>query len=161
MSRSCGASVDSIGVSGSGRWLVVVDSSVIERAPGNLSNKEWAPLIRAATLGYCSVAIPAVVLAEIVAHRKRALAELRDELKRDTRKHARLVGHLDDWSPLLDEDDGDLQRRADMYGDQVISTFGQEASVLPYPSVSHEELVNRVLARRRPFTGARRGIAMP
>lgn len=76
---------------------------------------------------------------------------------RGARKHARLVGSVNEWSPLLDEDDGSLQRRADSYGKQVVSTFGQEASVLPYPSVSYKELVDRVLAGRRPFTVGEKG----
>jgi hypothetical protein len=136
---------------------VVLDSSVIERAQGNLSNNEWAPLIRAATLGYCSVAIPAVVLAEVIAHRKRALAKQRDDLRRDVRRGRRSAEDLEQLRALLDEHDDGLQRMADAYGDQVLSTCGQEASVLAYPSVRHEELVNRVLTYRRPFNESERG----
>lgn len=135
----------------------MVDSSSIERAQGNLSNREWAPLIRAAALGYCSVAIPAVVLAEVVAHRRRALTRQRNDLKRDVRKGRRTVEGLDELRALVDEDNDGLQRMADAYGKHVLSTCGQEASVLPYPSVGHEELVDRVLAYRRPFNESERG----
>ena len=148
---------DLTSVRGIGRWLVVVDSSVIERAQGNLSNNEWVPLIRAATLGYCSFAIPAVVLAEVVAHRKRTLKKQRNDLKRGVRTGRRSVEDLDELRALLDEHDDGLQRLADAYGDQVLSTCGQAASVLPYPSVRHEELVTRVLAYRRPFNESERG----
>lgn len=140
---------------------IVVDTSVLRRVKGNLALGDWPVLRAAGRLGLVVFRLPGVVLQELVDHHRRDLLQL-SELERklgrlrrevlDRPAEANAQRHRE--RPL---DDAQVSRRRKEYADDVRAWFDEVGSVLADPAVTHRELVDRLLARRRPFGGGEAG----
>lgn len=140
---------------------VVVDTSVLRQVKGNLALGDWPVLRAAGHLGLVAFRLPAVVLQELVDHRRRDLlqvAELERKLER-LRREVLDRSDEDDARPRnwrrLDEEL--INRRCSDYAVDVRAWIEESGSVLDDPAVPHRELVDRILARRRPFGGGEAG----
>ena len=92
--------------------------------------------------------VPEVVRDEVVALHRRNLEETARNTQKWSRTWARLTGSPSESSPTAAELDAQTARYA-----QFLADAFREHSVelLPYPSVSHQALANRAIARRKPF----------
>lgn len=143
-------------------WLVVVDTSILERVRSDVRSDKWKQLRRAAELGYCDVGLPGVVLDEAVSHRDRQLRKASDTLRAAQRDFNRLnpgrSTSTDEAvlaaSPATNVDLKELVRE---FRRSIVDDIGGEGAILPYPSVSHRDMVHRVLTRRRPFSESEKG----
>lgn len=136
---------------------VVVDTSVIRRTNGDLTRGDWPALRAACRLGLITLHLPTVALQELVDHRRRDFGSL-IRLERDAYA---LRQRLDtprtndfEWHTIVE---AGVDRRCDDYRSSVSSWFAELGSVLADPSVAHSELVDRILAKRRPFNDSERG----
>jgi len=143
------------------RLQIVIDTSVLRQAKGNLSLGDWPILRAAARLGLFHLRLPAVVLQEVVDHRRRDLLQLMDMERKVARLRGELLGRVPSETPQpADNSSLNEARVQDVcadYANQVRAWFEEVGSVLDHPSVPHNELVARVLARRRPFNESERG----
>lgn len=136
---------------------VVVDTSVLRRTKGDLTSGDWPALLAAQHLGLFTLHIPTVVLHELVDHRRRDYGEL-IKLEREAHRLRSQLGET-----RRDELPRHLMLRhrttqlCSEYSDAVSAWFSAPGSVLPDPAVTHSELVERVLARRRPFNESETG----
>jgi hypothetical protein len=143
------------------RLQIVIDTSVLRQAKGNLSLGDWPILRAAARLGLFYLRLPAVVLQEVVDHRRRDLLQLMEMERKVARLRTELLGRVlgetpqpADQRPL---NEAQIQEMCADYANQVRAWFEEAGSVLDHPSVPHHELVERVLARRRPFSEGEKG----
>lgn len=127
---------------------------------GDLSKGDWPSLHAAARLGLITLRLPGVVLQELVDHRRRDFGQLQDVERRARELRLRLFGSAD-GAPGVTHRGPDVARRIEdlctEYADRLVAWFEEVGSVLPDPTVSHGELVRRVLARRRPFSAGEQG----
>lgn len=137
---------------------IVVDTSVVRQVAGDLTRGDWPTLHAAARLGACTLHLPAVVLQELIDLYRRDLtrlkkiegqaAELRDRLRLSS-------GNFPASQASFSETK--IDELCDLYGREVKTWFQDVGSVLPHPRVTHEELVERLLRGRRPFTEGEKG----
>ena len=143
------------------RLQIVVDTSVLLQARGNLSLGDWPILRAAARLGLFHLRLPAVVFQEVVDHRRRGLLQLMDMERKVARLRTELLGCVPGAAPqpanLNFLDEARIQEMCADYVDQVRTWFEEVGSVLDHPSVPHHDLVERVLARKRPFSEGKKG----
>lgn len=136
---------------------VVIDTSVLRQVGGDLTRGDWPSFLAAARLGVVSLHLPIPVLHELVDLRKRDLARL-SKLERDA---TRLRTQLMDASELTHQprklSAAQVLELSSRYRDELIAWFGQAGSILDEPAVTHTELVERILAKRRPFNESERG----
>jgi hypothetical protein len=92
--------------------------------------------------------VPQIVLDEVVNKYRERLLTLADDLRRLRHEAQRLL-RRDVVQQLSDEALKEEVQRYERYLREQLSTLG--ATILPYPATSHEQLVRRALARRRPF----------
>lgn len=136
---------------------VVVDTSVLRQVQGDLGRGDWPALRAAQRLGLLTLHLPTVVLRELVDHRRRDYGSL-VRLERDAYKLRARLGELRPndtaWYLILESQ---VEDRCRDYSEAVTEWFSAPGSVLAEPAVTHTELVERVLAKRRPFTESERG----
>lgn len=136
-----------------------MDTSVLRQVKGDLTRGDWPVLRAAARLGLLEFRLPSVVLSELVDHRRRDFSEIAEHetkaerLRRDIgapANNSRSATNPEHHSRKVAQD-------CDNYKDALRAWFGEVGQVLADPTVSHSELVDRVLARRRPFSAGERG----
>lgn len=99
-----------------------------------------------------------MVVQELTAHRRRDLVDLDKRATALDKDHQRLVGtSRSNLSPSPINRHVPVDRLCDQYRDDVVQWFEEAGAVLSDPSVSHSELVDRILAHRRPFTSDEKG----
>ncbi len=138
------------------RLRVVVDSSSLRQTGGNVTKGDWPSLRAAARLGRLSLHLPSCVLQELVDLRTRDLKQL-SKLERDAsmlRTQLFTRAPADAPRPLTEDQIVELVRD---YRDELTGWFADAGSVLDEPHVSHTEIVERILAKRRPFNESERG----
>jgi hypothetical protein len=140
---------------------VVVDTSVLRQVKGNLARGDWPVLRAAGRLGLLAFRVPAVVLQELVDHHRRDLLQIAELERKLERLRSDVLDRPDeDSAPQRSErrlDEGSITRQCSGYADDVRAWFDEVGSVLDDPAVPHRELVDRILARRRPFAGGEAG----
>jgi hypothetical protein len=110
-------------------WYVVLDANavILDLRP---SEDGWRCLLRAAGQGQVIIGVPEVVVDELLAHRT-------NRFQPDVADAIAALGAWRDGraAPLVDK----------------LLAGGAGFELLPYPDVSHRQVVARALARRRPF----------
>ena len=126
---------------------VILDANLLV-ADFHLSGKDFRLLWSEASRIPADIFLPRVAFDETVnKYRER----LEKQLSVST-KHAKMLGHLlnRDLAPCLPP--SSLQRLVLDYESELQSTLTKRrVKVLPYPSVSHQKMVQRDLARMKPF----------
>jgi hypothetical protein len=139
------------------RVQIVIDTSVLRQAKGNLGLGDWPILRAAARLGWFTLLLPAVVLQEVVDHRRRDLFQLMDFERKATRLRDELLGRSSSGTPQSADfpalDEARIQEMCADYANQVRAWFEEVGSVLDHPSVAHHDLVERVLLRLPRISG--------
>lgn len=139
--------------------MVVVDTCLLISTQGEVTRGAWPTVLAAARNGWFELVLPRVVLLEAVDHRRRALDQLfkdREALERDEvrlRRLDRRRDHYPQWLPGVD----DRSRLLEDYRQELCVYFSERGEVREHPAISHEELVIRVLAGRKPFTTGEKG----
>lgn len=139
---------------------VVVDTSVLRRARGDISKGDWPALRAAARVGLLAPQLPSVVLQEAIDHRRRDLRQLVDlELKAAQLREELFSEPRAPWEPSRPRAVTTVQveQQCARYAAELAAWFQEVGAVLRDPSVAHSELVERVLARRQPFNSGEKG----
>lgn len=143
------------------RPVVVLDTSVLRQTRGNLSLGDWPMLRTAASLGLFEIALPGVVLQELVDHRRRDLLELASIQRKADRLHEQLdEAPAAFWSrPRTGaaQTASAVDEQCEAYAGRVRTWLLGIGSVLEDPDVAHSDLVDRLLAARRPFSAGEKG----
>jgi hypothetical protein len=127
---------------------VVLDSSVITERDWHLASAAASALLSAARRAQLQLVVPEVVVREVstklrererdtlrkVNDSRAALRKLQASFSQDARS-------ADDYHLVGDKIEADLRRRLEI----------AHVEITPLPEVSHSDLVDRALARRRPF----------
>lgn len=133
---------------------VVVDTSVLRKVGGDLRKGDWPTLRAAARNGIVTLCLPYTVLMELVDHRRRDIGRLAKVEAEHRALRSRIFGES---SRLSVGDALDVERVLEQYTDNLVAWFEETGRVLPQPSVGHEALTERLLAKRKPFTEGERG----
>jgi hypothetical protein len=132
----------------------VVDTSALRQTGGDLTKGDWPSVRAAARLGVLTLHLPSPALQELVDLRQRDLEKL-SRLEGDaSRLRKQLFGSADADRPST-MSDAEIRVLARNYRKEVIAWFNETGSVLDEPRVSHAELVERILAKRRLVSHAR------
>lgn len=133
--------------------VIVVDTSVIARDFLFRSGISRLLIDGVWSTGH-SLYFPQVVIDEATAKYVDSLRECQAQIDKGLRGARRLTD-LDVQAPLPDDLVGNLRCR---YG-RMFREWAEESTitVLPYPSTTHDELVNRDLSGRRPFRPSGKG----
>lgn len=137
---------------------IVVDTSIMREVGGDLTRGDWPALRAAARLGSCTLHLPAVVLQELVDHRRRDLARLDKTERQAAQLRDRLrLSNTGTAAMHVSLSRAKIEELCDLYGRELTEWFHDVGSVLHHPRVTHQELVERLLRRRRPFTEGEKG----
>jgi PIN domain len=130
-------------------WIVL-DSTEFRRAYANLDDADLQALFAAQRSLNVGLAVPQVVLSEI-------LNAIREEALAHAAKADREVREVNAWTraelPGLSEPTGKAIAAAQARFEEGLRQRG--VRILPIPDVPHERLVSRDLARRKPFDEGR------
>jgi hypothetical protein len=115
----------------------------------------------AASLGLFEIALPGVVLQELVDHRRRDLLELASIQRKADRLHEQLdEAPAAFWSrprPGAAQTASAVDEQCEAYAGRIRTWLLGIGSVLDDPDVAHSDLVDRLLAGRRPFSAGETG----
>ena len=94
------------------------------------------------------ICIPALVIEEVVANFKREIEQETSRTEKDLQKIARLLA-----KPLQSPIAGlGIEDETNQFRDRLKSKLDEsDCFILDYPDTTHEELVKRAVARKRPF----------
>jgi PIN domain len=135
--------------------FVVVDTTAI-RADMRLAGASWDQTFALARRGALQLHIPKVVMLEAVRHYARETAAVEKEVRKAWAKLARFEVDLD---PKFQEDlVQKLTQEAAEYEKVLNAKLAvAQVSILPFPQVSHDDLVERDLSGRKPFSPTGKG----
>jgi rRNA-processing protein FCF1 len=133
------------------RMLVVPDSNLLWDDPF-LERPRFALIRRQAAEGHFELAVPEVVVREVVNLYREQLTDARTKLQQAIDKQGTRLRHLkSDLELTIDLDIDDLVARYERTLAERLSEAGTR--VLPLPDVDHDLVVDRAVAGRRPFKG--------
>ena len=126
---------------------VALDSNIL-CADFRLNSGAFQVFLSALSRLGAACCVPEVVRDEVVALHRRNLDDAARNAQKWSRTWGRLTGSPSESSPTPTELDAQTARYA-----QFLTDVFREHSVelLPYPSISHQALVSRAIARRKPF----------
>lgn len=139
------------GASASVTPTIVLDTTELKETP-RLDAGLVGLVLTASRLGRVNVAIPKVVVDELKRHQKRRITEALKKIEEGTRSLAAVSGQSSSSaSHTVDDVYGAWER------DIEARLASAKVEVLPVPAVSHEALLARDLAERKPFDADGRG----
>lgn len=138
--------------------IVIVDTNAIW-GTYFLDSKPWTQLRRLAEERLIRLVVPHVVVMEATRQwsdqAKDALEDLRDA-RQNVKKHFRGLDPLADWSPRRNDPDPEVE--AGEYEERLTTILAEaNAEIAPIPEISHEDLLNRDFAGRKPFAPTGKG----
>jgi hypothetical protein len=129
---------------------IILDSTALRR-DYFLSSPDARLLELYVTKTQSSVLVPTVVVDEVQNLYREDLREVNEKL---VSRYRQLLGTRAPKLPELD-----IEQECEAYRTQILADIKEKfrGIVLPYPQLSHEDLVKRDLARRKPFNPAGKG----
>lgn len=129
------------------RMIIILDTNIFVR-DYRLNGKDFRLFFDGIAKVQSNLCLPTIVLEEVENKFKEELASQIEQTNKPIRKLSRLLNR----DVLLNVQNHQLQKEAIAYREYLLETLTDvDVTLLPYPVVSHEEIVRRALDRKRPF----------
>ncbi len=142
---------------------LILDTNVLFKGGRVLDRGEWPVLISAARMGYVRICVPEVVIREHVNHYSNDLTKVLRDLKKgeDSMVALRPPAQSDpesgtDFRPSWPHS-VNAQVWTESYDVWLRAFFQEHGAVLPLPTIAHDQLLDAVLERRKPFAAGEKG----